>query len=103
MKTTNSHAKYLAHELTKRCSSDAELDKPIPREAAVLLLSSAVRLLRHTDLLDRLGNGLAAPHLDFDLSQLGMICSASSLFPRGIECPSLAVTPPDYLSGSGAV
>ena len=29
---------------------------------------SRVRLLRHTDLLDRLGNRLTSPHLDFDLS-----------------------------------
>ena len=40
-------------------------------KATVLLLPSVVRLLRHTDLLDCLGNGLASPHLDFDLSQLG--------------------------------
>ncbi len=32
-----------------------------------------------------------------------MICSASSFFPHGIECPPLVVTPPDSLSGSGAV
>ena len=34
---------------------------------------------------------------------LGMICSASSFFPRGIECPPLVFTPPDSLSESGAV
>ena len=34
---------------------------------------------------------------------LGMICSASSVFPRGMEYPPLVLTPPDYLSGSGAV
>ena len=34
---------------------------------------------------------------------LGMICSASSFFPRGMECPPLVLTPPDSLSGSGAV
>ncbi len=64
---------------------------------------SRVRLLRHTDLLDRLGNGLASSHLDFDTRSLGMICSASSFFPRGMECPPLVLTPPDYRSGSGAV
>ena len=40
-------------------------------EATVLLLPSVVRLLRHTDLLDRLNDGLTSPHLDFDLSQIG--------------------------------
>ena len=53
-----------------------------PLESAILLLEilqslglvffggrRAVRLLRHTDLLDRLGNGLTSSHLDFDLSQ----------------------------------
>ena len=47
---------------------------------------------------------------DFDLFQgegyersLGMICSASSFFPRGIECPPLVLPPPDSRSGSGAV
>ena len=64
---------------------------------------SRVRLLRHTDLLDRLGNGLTSPHLDFDTRSLGMICSASSFFPRGIECPPLVVTLTESRSGSGAV
>ena len=30
---------------------------------------SKVRLLRHTDLLDRLNDGLASPHLHFELSK----------------------------------
>ena len=30
---------------------------------------SRVRLLRHTDLLDRLNDGLASPYLDFELSK----------------------------------
>ena len=50
--------------------------------------------------LTAIGNGLASPHLDFDSRSLWM---ASSFFPRGMECPPLVVTPPDYLSGSGAV
>jgi hypothetical protein len=29
------------------------------------------RVIRHTDLLDRLGNRLTSPPVDFDLSQLG--------------------------------
>ena len=32
--------------------------------------SKGVRLLRHTDLLDRLQDGLASPHLNLDLSKL---------------------------------
>ena len=40
-------------------------------EAAILLLPSGVCLLRHTDLLDRLGNGLASPHLHFDTRSIG--------------------------------
>ena len=32
---------------------------------------SRVRLLRHTDLLDRLGNRLTCPHLDFDARSIG--------------------------------
>jgi len=34
---------------------------------------------------------------------LGMICSASSFFPCGMECPPLVLTQTGYLSGSGAV
>ena len=34
---------------------------------------------------------------------LGMICSASSFFPRGIGCLPWFAPPPDSLSGSGAV
>ena len=38
-------------------------------EATELLLPS-VSLLRHADLLDRLQDGLASPHLNLDLSKL---------------------------------
>ena len=38
-----------------------------------------------------------------DSRKLGRICSTSSFFPRGMECSPLVVTPPDYLSRSGAV
>ena len=55
-------------------------------------------LLRHTDLLERLDDGLASPTSTLPARSLGMICSASSFFPRGIACPPLVVTPPDYLS-----
>ena len=64
---------------------------------------SRVRLLRHTDLLDRLGNRLTSPHLDFDLSQLGDDLLGQFFFPSGMECPTLVLTRPDSLSGSGAV
>jgi len=55
------------------------------------------------ELLDRLQDGLASPHLNLDLSKLGMICSASSFFPHGICCLPWFTPPPDSLSGSGAV
>jgi len=45
------------------------LGQSLCRRPPYCFFFSRVRLLRHTDLLDRLGNGLTSPHLDFDLSQ----------------------------------
>ena len=73
------------------------------RRPPYFFFHSGVRLLRHTDLLDRLGDGLASCHGDFNTRSLGMICSACSFFPRGIECPLLVITPADSLAGSGAL
>ena len=50
--------------------------------------------------LDRLGNGLTSPHLDFDTRSLGM---TSTFFPRAPESPPLAATLTESLSGTGAV
>lgn len=53
------------------------------------------RVRRH---LERLDDGLASPTSTLTSRSLGMICSVSSFLPRGIACPPLVVTPPDYLS-----
>ena len=70
-------------------------------ETMALLLTSLVRLLHHTDLLDRPGNGLVSPHHQASTTRsLGMIYSACPIFSRGIKCPPLALTPSDSLAPS---
>lgn len=53
--------------------------------AAILLLLTVVVLLRHPDLLHRLGDGLLLPSSTSTSRSFGMICSACSGLPRGIS------------------
>ena len=68
MKTTHYHAKLLAYELTKRCSSDAELDKADSMGGRRTASSFHEYVCSVTPIfLTAIGNGLTSPHLDFDL------------------------------------
>ena len=66
-----------------------------------MLLPSVVRLLRHTDLLDRRGDGLTSSHIDFDTRDKGN--GQFFFFPRGMECPPLVLTLTESLSESDAL
>ena len=58
--------------------------------------SKGVRLLRHTDLLDRFQDGLASPHLDLDLSKLGNNLLSQFLLSAWHWLPPLVCSTPRF-------
>jgi len=64
---------------------------------------SRVRLHRHTDFLDRLGDGLALPTSPSTSRSIGDDLLGGFFLSAWHWFPPLVVTPPDSLSGSGAV